>query len=918
MLRMKPIADARKAESYYAKSDGGYYLDADDLHREWGGNGAALLGLSGAPDFEQFKNLVHGLDPHTGKQLTAKLIEDRVPGWDVTASVPKGVTTALERGDARIHAVLWEAARETMADLEQLATTRVRKGGKQDDRVTGNLVWYAVEHPETRPTKEDHMPDWDRHIHFVVFNETFDPVEKEWKAVKFRPIMDLRKYFDRRFDMRLAGKLAELGYEIETRFKADGSGGRKYHSWDIKGIPDSVITRFSRRSGEVDATEKKIIAGMKKADPDAPDRLSAVARDKLGATSRLQKRDDLTLGDYRDYWNSRITSQEGRQIAETIKRATQGKNPAPEPLASPAMDYAIRHHFERNSVVDYHDLAVTAMERSLGGALPEDIDREAGRKGVLLQNGQATTREVWDQEERILAFARSGKGVFRPLAAGKTDGLGGLSAEQKAAVRHVWDSADQLMLIRGGAGTGKTTMMTPALARLGAPVVLLAPSADAARGQLRSEGFSEANTVAAFLGSDAMQKKVRNGIIWVDEAGLLPINDLDRLCGLARDLDARVVLQGDPRQHKSVQRHGNMLKVLEDFAAVPVAELKEIKRQKGAYAEAVAAIRDHEMEKGDAILRKLGWVVEGKGHDRLVEEYARAIEETKPNGDKKTVLVIDPTHEDGDRLSEALRTLRKDKGLIARDEKIFPRLVVQGWTEAEKGDARHYSGDEVVQFFRRSGRFKAGDRVKASELLPELANVKPEHFAVYAEQTVNLARGDTVRITANGWDVTGKHRVDNGRLDEIASFSPSGEPVLSNGWVLGKDFGHLKHGLVSTSPASQSKTFDIVLASLNRASRGAMGAEQGYVTASRGRERGMIFTDLPRDELLGAIRREDTRQSATELMRPPKATAHVRPRTKVRWREFARKVRNTYAALRRKAVEAIHVSVTEREKAHAR
>ena len=44
--------------------------------------------------------------------------------------------------------------------------------------------------------------------------------------------------------------------------------------------------------------------------------------------------------------------------------------------------------------------------------------------------------------------------------------------------------------------------------------------------------------------------------------------------------------------------------------------------------------------------------------------------------------------------------------------------------------------------------------------------------------------------------------------------------------------------------AVQSKTDDIVLAAMNRASLGAMGAEQAYVTASRGRERGMIFTDM--------------------------------------------------------------------------
>ena len=144
-----------------------------------------------------------------------------------------------------------------------------------------------------------------------------------------------------------------------------------------------------------------------------------------------------------------------------------------------------------------------------------------------------------DQEQRIIGFARAGKGMFRPLAPDRADGLDGLSDEQKAAVRHVWRSTDRVMLIRGGAGTGKTTMMTPALAQLGVPVVLLAPSSDASRGQLRKEGFTDANTVAAFLVQKDMQEKARGGIIWVDEAGLLPIDDLDRLCGLATSLNAR-------------------------------------------------------------------------------------------------------------------------------------------------------------------------------------------------------------------------------------------------------------------------------------------------------------------------------------------------------------------------------------------
>ena len=89
----------------------------------------------------------------------------------------------------------------------------------------------------------------------------------------------------------------------------------------------------------------------------------------------------------------------------------------------------------------------------------------------------------------------------------------------------------------------------------------------------------------------------------------------------------------------------------------------------------MAAIRDSDFEKGDAILRSLGWVVEGEGHDALVAEYGRAIEERKANGERKSVLVIDPTHKDGDRLTEKLRALRREKGLVTGEEKTFARLV---------------------------------------------------------------------------------------------------------------------------------------------------------------------------------------------------------------------------------------------------
>ena len=146
MLRMTPISDAGRAAEYFGKGDAGYYLDDGDSRREWIGGGAAALGLAGTPEFAQFERLLHGLDPHSGGQLTALLTDDRLAGWDFTASLPKGVTTALECGDARIRGRCGRpgARRWPTSSPHHDAGAQ---GGRDDDRVTGNLVGLGVEHP---------------------------------------------------------------------------------------------------------------------------------------------------------------------------------------------------------------------------------------------------------------------------------------------------------------------------------------------------------------------------------------------------------------------------------------------------------------------------------------------------------------------------------------------------------------------------------------------------------------------------------------------------------------------------------------------------------------------------------------------------------------------------------------------------
>jgi ATP-dependent exoDNAse (exonuclease V) alpha subunit len=270
-----------------------------------------------------------------------------------------------------------------------------------------------------------------------------------------------------------------------------------------------------------------------------------------------------------------------------------------------------------------------------------------------------------------------------------------LSPEQAAIVRHVHNSPDRVILIRGAAGTGKTHTMKKAIEGIDRPVVVLAPSAEASRGVLRKEGFAEADTVARFLIDEKFQQNARGGVIWVDEAGLLGIRQMRQVFDAADRLGARVVLQGDRRQHGSVER-GATLRVLEEFAGLPVAELRDIRRQRGRYKEAVTAISKGDILAGYDTLDELGWVKEAQANAPLVEDYLAALD------GKKSVLVIAPTHAEGDEITAEIRDRLKERGIVSTDEKLVETLRPLHWTDAEKGDVERYDGTEVLQWHRNS------------------------------------------------------------------------------------------------------------------------------------------------------------------------------------------------------------------------
>ena len=338
----------------------------------------------------------------------------------------------------------------------------------------------------------------------------------------------------------------------------------------------------------MDAAEKEALEELKdkieqknraegKTDP-IPDKLSPKARDKFGATSRQHKQDE-TLDELRDYWNSRITAEEGQAIADTIERAQQGKNPEPANTVDKAAAFAMEHWFYRNSVLketfkQVTGLHITAMERCMGAALPAELEREFQKQGVISDretlpiwnpDKEVTSAANYEQERRMTAFARAGRGSQRPVVPPPVDlrqllgaSAGGKAAvrltdEQEAAIRALVGSRDAVNIVDAGQGTGKTTMLEQygkILARFEVGTTWLGTTHTAVR-ELTARGLP-AQTVAHFLTSQEEQQKAAAGHrIIVDESSMLPHRDAYRLMMYAKEHGCRLDFVGDSKQYKS-------------------------------------------------------------------------------------------------------------------------------------------------------------------------------------------------------------------------------------------------------------------------------------------------------------------------------------------------------------------------------
>ncbi len=838
------------AEGYFDEhlSQNDYYAAGEIRPGQWIGTGAERLGLSNTVAREQFHALCANRNPNDGERLTQRQQkkDKRRVFYDFTCSAPKSVSVlAVTLNDERLVAAHEKATRIAFRELETFAATRVRKQGNQRDRTTGNLVAAQFVHTSSREL------DPLLHTHCTVFNATFDDQERCWKALQARPMYDAIRYATAVYRNELAKRIQQIGYQTRPA----------KHGFEVEGVSDAILQRFSKRAQQRDevvrAMEQKL--GRK------------LSNDEIAYAvhqSRAKKLKGISTAEVRERQRSQLQPDELQMLRQLCASATFKATAPDTDCESKALAHAVAHIFERNSVVPEHELLGVALSQRPGEVDLPRLKGAVNQSPILVKTERGfSTKEILATELNLIHTVNAACDVVGPLNYSHTpaDWLG---EDQRRAIYHVLRTSDRITGLRGLAGTGKTTALRELVAACKEAHVepLFCAPTTAATDVLRKEGF-EAVTLQGLLQSKpALSEK---SLVVLDEAGAVGIDDMQRLFDLTRD--ARIVLSGDTGQHASVAR-GDAMRLLERHSDFKFGQLTEIRRQRKAeYRKAVELAAQKKTNEAFAQLERMGAVTElsdDKLHASAAQSYVKALAENK------SALLVAPTWNEIEAVTEKVRIALKTSGRLAGDEREFHVFDSLSWTEAQKRDVRQYRPGMAIRFHRRHGRFDSGESVTvvaiendslkvkgadgAERLLPLGASAAG--FDVGESRNLKIAAGDKLLLQANA----ARKQFINGELVEVKAIH-GGALVLTDDRVIPENYRTFTHGYAVTSHAAQGKTVDEVLVVASSRSLPAVSQEQFYVSISRGREHCQVFTDD--SELLRShVTRSSARLAAVEAV----------------------------------------------------
>lgn len=844
-----------------------YYSEHERITGEWRGSLAEDFGLRFREvESATFSLLQRNINPETLEKLTQRTNGNGIRFYDFQCSAQKSVSV-MSIFDERLIGAHQDAVREAMKELEKLAAVRIREGDNtrtHNHENTGKILYAEFLHDTSRKL------DPQLHAHNVIANVT-KTADGKYKALETLEMCRAIRYAGKVYQNEMAMRCRALGYDVESRF--DGKG--QITGFELAGVSEEVQEVFSQRRRDIEAEMAKFER--------ARGRKPTIAEvNAMTLTTRGAKLINIDSQRVLAYQLERLPDEERQKLASMAERAKASFPWHPFPDVETVKTRILElvpGLFERESVLTQDKILAEILNRNLG-QIDLEILKDVMTKIPELRNlgGENanpyySTEEIIERELYALEAVEDQQNIFPEITMG-FEPFKGIDGREKQAelIKGILRSKDRFVLFRGVAGSGKTSTLQELCNGLRcagiSSIQLIAPT-NSAVDVLKSEGFDQSRTVAAFLLSN--DKPERGSYVIIDESGLNSLREGVEIVKLARMNNYRVLFVGDARQHTAVES-GDFFRLLEDHSKIQKFELSDIYRQQSEeYRRGIAECAMGEFEAAFERFDENGFIQEGKA-DYLAQAATSFMDFTDDGRAAERAVAVAPTHEESDKLTDAIRDRLKSAGTLKRTGESTEVFRSWGWPKAKLANAKNYRPGMTVGFIRRlKGVAEAGTMATIEQVSGKYLRLDggrelyapqaAEFLEVGEKRDIELCPGDLIQFNANIRD----KRIYNGSIARITDTAGVVQLVAQNGAKrdtveLPAGFAAFRYGWVTTSHKAQGRTAENVVVAAQSLDRQAF-----YVALSRGRQNMRLHCpekDFLRGEL---IRRGRNRDSVHDL-----------------------------------------------------
>jgi conjugative relaxase-like TrwC/TraI family protein len=672
---MMSFSAVGSAEYYIDLASEDYYLKGGEPSGQWHGLGAAILGVHGIVEDEEFHRLMSGLHPSSKQPLYQQHGQKHRAGYDLVFNAPKSVSLLWARAPIELKKSiqkLQEIAVKLALDELELRAAYTRRGhnGIQHQKIIG-LTAALFEHSTSREV-DPHL-----HTHAVICNVA-PRIDGSFGTIESRYLLIWQKIASSVYKACLSDGLRDLGFD--TIQVGD--------SFEVKDISEPLLKHYSKRSQQMkDAMDAKGVSGSRAANLAA--RLTRREKGVIDRSTLFSKWQT-------EFDNKGFTSE----YLEGLQRRSLGMhfNLSSTVLENNSLIVSLGQQLvTKQSVFTESEIFDKALKLSISEGLPAKSGIELAEQFLSSElfleletenrySRLFTTKEMIKLEHRLIRYAQSLSQTNSHkfalsdqqilMAQSKLDIV--LSEEQFEAVLAV-SGEQNFEILSGSAGAGKSKAMSVVKQAFSGKNIKVygAAIAKSAASSLESETGIKSKTVAmTLLELEQNRSLLRKGdVLVVDEAGQLGVKQGLKLLEYASSVGFKVILVGEDKQLEAIE-HGGVFSYLSRPEVIGTARIETIRRQNMQWdRNAVANYRDGFAEQA---------LKQYKAHQRLhISDKAQSAQQQlvddwwqyKNSNRAKDTMILARTWKQVTGLNLLVRSRLQENGLIGKEDLDIKGIV---------------------------------------------------------------------------------------------------------------------------------------------------------------------------------------------------------------------------------------------------